>query len=207
MNAPSTPTAMVPRQPRLSAPTARRASPPASRPTIAQATRLMRPILSGFGAYGPVPWVTWRSGSDRTRAGRSWWRSPRRPQVELLHRESNRGARRRRPAPAVAPRAGGGSVPRGRRRARRSRRRRRPRRRGRSDRRRWSATSRRRGHRAVAAAVVGEPHEVPGPARILASHALLHAAEGELFWSALAERRGRRGPRGARRAREVDHHR
>jgi hypothetical protein len=50
-----------------------------------------------------------------------------------------------------------------------------------------------RGLEPVAAALVGEPHPVPDPARILASHALLHTAEGELFWSALAEGAGAAG--------------
>jgi hypothetical protein len=43
------------------------------------------------------------------------------------------------------------------------------------------------GHRAVAAAVIGEPRDVPAPERVLASHMLLHAAEGELYRSVLVE--------------------
>ncbi len=39
----------------------------------------------------------------------------------------------------------------------------------------------------VAAAVIGEPRDIPDAARVLANHSLLHAAEGALFWSALAE--------------------
>ena len=39
----------------------------------------------------------------------------------------------------------------------------------------------------VAAAIVGEPREVPPAERVLRSHALLHSAEGELYRSALAE--------------------
>src|SRR5262245_56412316 len=37
------------------------------------------------------------------------------------------------------------------------------------------------------AAIVGEPRDLPSAARILASHALLHGAEGELFRSVLAD--------------------
>jgi hypothetical protein len=43
------------------------------------------------------------------------------------------------------------------------------------------------GDTVVAAAIVGEPRDLPEPARILASHALLHSAEGDLYFSALAD--------------------
>jgi hypothetical protein len=38
-----------------------------------------------------------------------------------------------------------------------------------------------------AAAVIGEPQDLPPAERILASHPLLHTAEGDLFWTALAD--------------------
>ena len=47
--APSTPMAMVPRQPRLGAPTARRASPPARRPTMHHARIPMRATVAAAG--------------------------------------------------------------------------------------------------------------------------------------------------------------
>ena len=43
------------------------------------------------------------------------------------------------------------------------------------------------GHDVVAAAVIGEPRDVPGAEQVLASHPLLHAAEGELYRAVLAE--------------------
>lgn len=43
------------------------------------------------------------------------------------------------------------------------------------------------GHPAVAAAVIGEPRDVPPAERVLASHMLLHAAEGELYRSVLVD--------------------
>ena len=36
-------------------------------------------------------------------------------------------------------------------------------------------------------AVIGEPRDVPPPERVLASHMLLHAAEGELYRSVLVD--------------------
>jgi hypothetical protein len=39
----------------------------------------------------------------------------------------------------------------------------------------------------VAAAVIGEPKDVPPPERVLARHLLLHLAEGELYRSVLAD--------------------
>jgi hypothetical protein len=43
------------------------------------------------------------------------------------------------------------------------------------------------------AAVIGEPHELPPAAKVLTNHSLLHAAEGELFWSAMADGCGAAG--------------
>jgi hypothetical protein len=44
----------------------------------------------------------------------------------------------------------------------------------------------------VAAGVVGQPREVPDLARVLASHALLHLAEGQLYLQALGDAAARR---------------
>ena len=49
------------------------------------------------------------------------------------------------------------------------------------------------GHSLVAAAVIGEPRDVPSAARVLASHMLLHAAEGELYRGVLADAVGAAG--------------
>ena len=47
----------------------------------------------------------------------------------------------------------------------------------------------------VAVGIVGEPRDVPDLKRVLASHALLHLAEGELYRSALDEAAHERGLR------------
>ncbi|MBA2625689.1 MAG: hypothetical protein H0U89_08810 [Acidimicrobiia bacterium] len=42
-------------------------------------------------------------------------------------------------------------------------------------------------HEVHGAGIIGAPRELPPLGRILASHPLLHAAEGDLYWSALVE--------------------